>query len=201
MHAVTPEVWGDKGIVVHSGIGGASTTVYGRVKDIVEAHAASGRSVLVTGHSLGAGVAALLCWLLRERWASHFNECGSTLTAPVCESASTVARHRGCKCCDATSAGQATTACMTAVTVLAWRSLRHVLLSTSTHHSSTPFLSNTRSCGWCSACLFEASGARSMFALYQSVHTRADSAAWLMRYFARVDSLLRMLLLGYLNIY
>lgn len=78
MYAVTPEVWGSENLMVHSGMGTSATTVYDRVKDIIERHTASGHSVVVVGHSLGAGVAALLSWLLRERYACHlisFHSC------------------------------------------------------------------------------------------------------------------------------
>lgn len=64
-NAVTPERWGDAEHTVHSGIGKSTDTVYRRLKHLAPSFAGAGYSVVIVGHSLGAGVAALLAWRLR----------------------------------------------------------------------------------------------------------------------------------------
>lgn len=69
--AVTPDEWGSEALTVHSGIGNAARNVYERIEALVKQRVAAGNSVVVVGHSLGAGSAALLSWLLREQYAAH----------------------------------------------------------------------------------------------------------------------------------
>eukprot|EP00892_Ulva_mutabilis_P006866 jgi/Ulvmu1/4551/UM002_0277.1 len=64
---VTPQQWGDAEHVVHSGIGKSADSVYERLKHLALAFAGSDHSVVLVGHSLGAGAAALLAWRLREQ--------------------------------------------------------------------------------------------------------------------------------------
>lgn len=65
---MTPQQWGDtKEYTVHSGIGKSADKVYQRLKHLVPAFAANAFTVVLVGHSLGAGVAALLAWRLREQ--------------------------------------------------------------------------------------------------------------------------------------
>jgi acetyl esterase/lipase len=66
---VTPIQWGEKTEKVHSGIGESAKGLYTRLQYIATSFAASGHKIILVGHSLGAGVAALLAWLLRKEYA------------------------------------------------------------------------------------------------------------------------------------
>ena len=64
--AVTPERWGDDDHVVHSGIGTSTDRLYERLRHTASAFHESGYTIRLVGHSLGAGVCALLAWLLKR---------------------------------------------------------------------------------------------------------------------------------------
>lgn len=70
MHfAVDPLSWCDAGEprVVHKGIGQSAAALFDRLAATATAFAATGHSIVLVGHSLGAGTAALLAWLLHFR--------------------------------------------------------------------------------------------------------------------------------------
>jgi pimeloyl-ACP methyl ester carboxylesterase len=59
--------WGKEDEKVHSGMGESAGALFNRLQHLATSFAASGHKVVLVGHSLGAGVVALLAWLLRER--------------------------------------------------------------------------------------------------------------------------------------
>lgn len=63
---MTPERWGDDEHIVHSGIGTSTDRLYERLHATAGAFHESGYSIRLVGHSLGAGVCALLAWLLKR---------------------------------------------------------------------------------------------------------------------------------------
>jgi pimeloyl-ACP methyl ester carboxylesterase len=65
--AVTPERWGDgDDHGVHSGIGHSTTDLYERLKHVLHSLHTDGYAIRLVGHSLGAGVAGLMAWLLKR---------------------------------------------------------------------------------------------------------------------------------------
>ena len=79
MHAVTPVTWGRDDQKVHSGMATAAEALYNRLQLVASSFATSGHSIVLVGHSLGAGVVALLAWLLRERCVSDYLRLRTTL--------------------------------------------------------------------------------------------------------------------------
>ncbi|NJR42864.1 MAG: hypothetical protein HC767_09590 [Akkermansiaceae bacterium] len=66
---MTPITWGDEDEKVHCGIGTSAEGLFSRLQHIAASFDASGHTIVLVGHSLGAGVVALLAWLLRQRCA------------------------------------------------------------------------------------------------------------------------------------
>lgn len=73
MHAVSPLKLGREDQKAHSGMGIAAEALFKRLQLAASSFATSGHSVVLVGHSLGAGVVALLAWLLRERCVNSQN--------------------------------------------------------------------------------------------------------------------------------
>ncbi|KAK9825408.1 hypothetical protein WJX81_002309 [Elliptochloris bilobata] len=87
-----PEVFGDTGMLAHSGMQRAALWLFERLSSLLKVIAEAGCKVTLTGHSLGAGTAALLAMLLHAQGV----ECQAYVFAPpACAAKSLASDCRG----------------------------------------------------------------------------------------------------------